>query len=118
MKVQPGSMKHLYNLLQYSGFYNLIIILVPDLPMRAVPYSLLLASEICPFVLLLPKSLSQSQCFNLQGNPLFFICSSFPLHTSCCFIYGYLDVGALLQANRMQSTLLHGIYAAFVLPKL
>lgn len=71
-------MKHLYNLLQYSGFYNLIIILVPDLPMRAVPYSLLLASEICPFVLLLPSPSANHSASISKATPSFLFVRHFP----------------------------------------
>lgn len=57
------------------GFYNLIIILVPDLPMRAVLYSLLLAPQICPFVLLLPASQPITGTESLINTPLLLVLS-------------------------------------------
>lgn len=96
---EPGMHKWKFNKVQWNTyticcnivwFYNLIIILVPDLPMRAVLYSLLLAPQICPFVLLLPTSQPITGTESLINTPslLFYLhIYFFSYHTSYCFIY-------------------------------
>ncbi len=81
------------------GFYNLIIILVPDLPMRAVLYSLLLAPQICPFVLLLTALQPITGTVSLINTPLLFVLSLllfFSCHTLCRFIYLFLFIYIVL----------------------
>lgn len=79
---EPGMHKWKFNKVQWNTyticcnivwFYNLIIILVPDLPMRAFLYSLLLAPQICPFVLLLPASQPITGTESLINTPSSFL---------------------------------------------